>query len=193
MASFHTMLYRKLDDILRSVNPRKSIIFAVDGPAPLAKLLTQRSRRKASQTSNRPIILQSLGVLSRDRRLHDAKLYMPHLQSLFIVISILQKAGLPIPKRHPRTQKNSLSEERKGNGGNGPKPKKARQTVISSTALTPGTPFMHDVELSLTFYVCSRLLANKYRHLHMELSGPTVKGEGAQCAAMAGLNCDEGV
>ena len=39
---------------------------------------------------------------------------------------------------------------------------------------------MHDVDASLAFWVCSRLIAHKYRHLHVEVSGATVQGEGAR-------------
>ena len=39
---FHVSLYTHLDEVLRRTQPRKSVVFALDGPAPLAKLLTQR-------------------------------------------------------------------------------------------------------------------------------------------------------
>ena len=39
---FHVLLFRELDRILARTQPRKSVVFALDGPAPLAKLLTQR-------------------------------------------------------------------------------------------------------------------------------------------------------
>ncbi|KAG1676125.1 hypothetical protein FOA52_004965 [Chlamydomonas sp. UWO 241] len=43
---FHKNLHIRLNRVLESINPRKSVMIAVDGPAPLAKLLTQRERRK---------------------------------------------------------------------------------------------------------------------------------------------------
>lgn len=46
MHHFHVLLYSKLDDMINRVQPRKSVFLAMDGPAPLAKLLTQRERRK---------------------------------------------------------------------------------------------------------------------------------------------------
>ncbi|KAL3147174.1 hypothetical protein ABBQ32_002680 [Trebouxia sp. C0010 RCD-2024] len=42
---FHKILFQRLDSILVLASPRKSVMFALDGPAPLAKLLTQRKRR----------------------------------------------------------------------------------------------------------------------------------------------------
>lgn len=39
---FHYTLHRRLDDILAAAAPRKRVVLALDGPAPLAKLLEQR-------------------------------------------------------------------------------------------------------------------------------------------------------
>lgn len=39
-------IFRELDQILKNCIPRKSIFFAFDGPGPLAKLATQRKRRR---------------------------------------------------------------------------------------------------------------------------------------------------
>jgi 5'-3' exonuclease len=43
---YHALLHKRLDAIMRLTNPRKSVMLAIDGPAPLAKLITQRDRRK---------------------------------------------------------------------------------------------------------------------------------------------------
>jgi hypothetical protein len=43
---YHALLHKRLDAIMRLTNPRKSVMLAIDGPAPLAKLITQRERRK---------------------------------------------------------------------------------------------------------------------------------------------------
>jgi XRN 5'-3' exonuclease N-terminus len=50
MDKFHAMLHKRLNDILRATNPRKTVMLAIDGPAPLAKLVTQRERRKVRHT-----------------------------------------------------------------------------------------------------------------------------------------------
>ena len=43
---FHKLLHKRMHAILDATSPTKSVMIAVDGPAPLAKLLTQRERRK---------------------------------------------------------------------------------------------------------------------------------------------------
>eukprot|EP00878_Enallax_costatus_P009861 GHUV01010298.1.p1 GENE.GHUV01010298.1~~GHUV01010298.1.p1 ORF type:complete len:210 (+),score=59.01 GHUV01010298.1:183-812(+) len=121
---YHALLHKRLDMILRLTNPRKSVMLAIDGPAPLAKLITQRERRKKSFTSE---------------------------------------------ERKKERQHNSSSSNNK---------KQKRSTVVSSTALTPGTPFMHDVAVSCSYFICSRLATAKWRQVEFELSGPTVAGEG---------------
>lgn len=44
--AFHILLHRRLDELIDSLGPRKRVVIAMDGPAPLAKLLEQRRRRK---------------------------------------------------------------------------------------------------------------------------------------------------
>lgn len=39
---FHLLLHRRLDEILAVASPRRRVVLALDGPAPLAKLLEQR-------------------------------------------------------------------------------------------------------------------------------------------------------
>lgn len=43
---FHLLLHRRLDELLAKLAPRRRVILAMDGPAPLAKLLEQRRRRR---------------------------------------------------------------------------------------------------------------------------------------------------
>jgi 5'-3' exonuclease len=50
--------------------------------------------------------------------------------------------------------------------------------VVSSTALTPGTEFMHDVVASLGFFVAARASQARWRDVRFEVSGATVAGEG---------------
>ena len=56
---FHGLLFRELDRILARTQPRKSVVFALDGPAPLAKLLTQRCAAVCSRVSLRQCRLGS--------------------------------------------------------------------------------------------------------------------------------------
>lgn len=39
---FHLLLHRRLDELLAVVQPQQRVVLALDGPAPLAKLLEQR-------------------------------------------------------------------------------------------------------------------------------------------------------
>ena len=39
---FHKLLYMRLDELLMLTSPRHSVMFALDGPGPLAKVMTQR-------------------------------------------------------------------------------------------------------------------------------------------------------
>jgi len=48
-AHFAALLFRLLDGALSAGRPRRSVCVFSDGPAPLAKLLTQRARREASR------------------------------------------------------------------------------------------------------------------------------------------------
>jgi 5'-3' exonuclease len=48
--SYHEVLYKRMDKLLNVTQPRKSVMLAIDGPAPLAKLMTQRDRRKVRDT-----------------------------------------------------------------------------------------------------------------------------------------------
>lgn len=41
-------IFASIDDVLRCVSPSQSLVLAFDGPAPFAKLQTQRSRRKSA-------------------------------------------------------------------------------------------------------------------------------------------------
>jgi hypothetical protein len=45
-SAFHVLLHRRLDELIDSLGPKKRVVIAMDGPAPLAKLLEQRRRRK---------------------------------------------------------------------------------------------------------------------------------------------------
>lgn len=45
-------IYQEIDNILRSASPTKSLVLVFDGPAPFAKLQTQRSRRSSTLENN---------------------------------------------------------------------------------------------------------------------------------------------
>lgn len=45
-SAFHVLLHKRLDELIDSLGPMRRVVIAMDGPAPLAKLLEQRRRRK---------------------------------------------------------------------------------------------------------------------------------------------------
>jgi 5'-3' exonuclease len=47
------MFAYQINNVLSTLKPRKSVVFAFDGSAPLAKLLTQRSRREENRRADR--------------------------------------------------------------------------------------------------------------------------------------------
>jgi XRN 5'-3' exonuclease N-terminus len=43
----------QISQVLKTLEPRKAVVFAFDGSAPLAKLLTQRARRQSARRAER--------------------------------------------------------------------------------------------------------------------------------------------
>ena len=62
---FHAMLHKRLDQLFNMIRPRKTVVMALDGPAPLAKLITQRYVLQAytRKTSNCCCVLHWPGIL----------------------------------------------------------------------------------------------------------------------------------
>lgn len=48
-------LLKEIARTLRVVRPKSSVVIAFDGPAPLAKIITQRKRRSSEKELNTPI------------------------------------------------------------------------------------------------------------------------------------------
>jgi hypothetical protein len=97
------------------------------------------------------------------------------------VTSVLRYA---MPFRVMLQQKSFVSEERKK--GNGKGSQRRSGSFTSSTALTPGTPFMHDVCVSISHFVCAKLGQDKWRHVSgvgRTAHGSVAGSEGTVCAA----------
>ncbi|KAI0558228.1 5'-3' exoribonuclease [Gracilaria domingensis] len=60
-------IFRELDQILKNCVPRKSIFFAFDGPAPVAKLTTQRRRRRKKTADYVSDYVDENGVLRKPK------------------------------------------------------------------------------------------------------------------------------
>eukprot|EP00873_Tetraselmis_striata_P021257 jgi/Tetstr1/441521/TSEL_029751.t1 len=127
MDDFSGALFVRLNFILQVCKPTKSVVLAMDGPAPLAKLLTQRSRRKKSAKADQRASLPGGGARKKGSR-----------------------------AKAPANQKSKLSKQ----------------------ALTPGTPFISDVQRALEFFICQKLASRAWGDLEFELLGCAVEGEG---------------
>ncbi|KAJ1633615.1 XRN 5'-3' exonuclease N-terminus-domain-containing protein [Pavlovales sp. CCMP2436] len=56
------LVLHRVSDLLRSTPPRKLVVLAVDGPGPLAKVLTQRTRRRKTAAKNERVGSRSAAV-----------------------------------------------------------------------------------------------------------------------------------
>jgi 5'-3' exonuclease len=77
----------------------------------------------------------------------------------FNLPSHLQKTFSVEARKKGQQQQSSSSSSSSSIG------RKARSNVVSSTALTPGTPFMHDVCVSCCYYICARLANRKWQQV----------------------------
>lgn len=146
------LLFRDIDNTLKVCIPKRSIFFAFDGPAPLAKLLTQRKRR-AKETC-RPPRLVSKAKTSRTRVTQA----QDHVSDSSDTSSRISK------KR--TSKRSSLSDL-------------ASKLAIDRVALTPGIQLMHDIAAAVEYYAYSRLQRNaRFRYVEIRISGPDVPGEG---------------
>lgn len=53
-----SIIFRELDQVLKSCLPKRSVFFAYDGPGPIAKLLTQRKRRGKNSNKSKASLEQ---------------------------------------------------------------------------------------------------------------------------------------
>ena len=56
------LVFSRLDRLLRTLRPARSLVLAMDGPAPLAKLLTQRNRRRRAGRREARAVAAAEGV-----------------------------------------------------------------------------------------------------------------------------------
>lgn len=71
-------VFRDLDRVIRQVRPRKTVMLSVDGPAPAAKILTQRRRRIAAARRR----LQPAATLSGNAKPESSGVSAKKLSSL---------------------------------------------------------------------------------------------------------------
>jgi 5'-3' exonuclease len=155
-----------LDAILRLTQPRKSIMLAIDGPAPLAKLVTQRSRRKVRPTS----APEARSLHGGDSKLllllqHNSPPDASAAFSLAAAISRCEQKTFSSEERRKDTQGDAAAAAASKGSKAERKGRRRADKVVSSTALTPGTPFMHDVCVSCSYYICARLSQQRWQNV----------------------------
>ncbi|KAK1865052.1 hypothetical protein I4F81_007587 [Pyropia yezoensis] len=148
-----TLIFQEVDRLLRTLVPRKSVYFAFDGPAPLAKLMTQRSRRAK-------------------RRARDG--------GGGAAAAAAADMPAPVEEGPPPTAEElaaaALAEARKRRKA---RYRVARGDGVDPLAMAPGTELMAYLASSLEYWCVSRLQSDRrYEHVTAIVSGPHVAGEG---------------
>lgn len=151
LQSVAKLIFREIDATLKATTPTKSIYFAIDGPAPIAKMLTQRKRRSKEATK------APKSVPKRSRR-DGAR------TAAASAISELDD------------ERNGTSSKRRRRGNTAAVP---AVHAIDRVRLTPGIDLMHDIAAAVEYYAYVRLQSNpRFQHLDIRISGPDVPGEG---------------
>lgn len=150
------LIFREIDATLKVVTPTKSIFFAIDGPAPNAKLLTQR-RRRSKEATKAPKL-----VAKRTRR-DDAR-----SAAAGALRDIDEESGAP-----------GALAKRLRKGGNASSSAVPSVHAIDRVTLTPGIDLMHDIGAAVEYYAYVRLQTNpRFARVQIRISGPDVPGEG---------------
>jgi 5'-3' exonuclease len=134
----------------------------MDGPAPLAKLLEQRRRRKKEADRTMDNEENSDG----DGDIIEGGKEEGEMGDSFGEVEV---SGMSVYGQKAGKHKSRNSWKRK---------MKESPNRVSSLFLTTGTLFMLEVHNSLKCYILNRLADPKFGHLEFEFSDSTVKGEG---------------
>ncbi|CAG9464467.1 unnamed protein product [Pedinophyceae sp. YPF-701] len=165
---FVIILYQQLDAVLNMTNPRKTVMLALDGPAPLAKLLVQRTRRLKEYRSTPSDSADSDGDADSGSESESSELIESGIDD-----DESDDDGGAAGERKP-----SRAELLAGAPRSGVPPEDWEDNPWLSIALTPGTPFMLWVDHLLEYFVCQRLLSYRWRTRRFEISGSRTAGEG---------------
>ncbi|EFN50853.1 hypothetical protein CHLNCDRAFT_141768 [Chlorella variabilis] len=160
---FHLLLHRRLDEILATTRPTQRVVLALDGPAPLAKLLEQRRRRRRESEKvqrNAAAAAEAAEAVAAAGEAAEGG-----------AGGGLRGAAGPAPSSPPSkvvstVEALALAQFRPPN------------PELSTLALTTGSILMLEVHSSLSAYICKKLADPATAHLSFELSDSTVKGEG---------------
>ncbi|KAJ4459640.1 putative 5'-3' exoribonuclease 1 [Paratrimastix pyriformis] len=175
-------LFARLNKVLEQTPPTKALYLCLDGPAPLAKLCTQRTRRLKNQ---------------HKMAAHAAAALAPALAAP-IGVSPLARAPAPNSGVEENIEDELDDDDDETTTPAAPTPvpaatstvtipqapkKRRRPDGINSAHITAGTPFMTRISDVLHYYAAQYLQARKRQHLRVVVSGSSVVGEG-ECKAI---------
>lgn len=149
------LIFQEVDRLLRTLVPRKSVYFAFDGPAPLAKLMTQRARRAKQR--------------ARDGGADDA----PAAGAPADAPAPVEEGPPPTAEELAAAARAAARQRRKA------RYRVARGDGVDPLAMAPGTELMAYLASSIEYWCVSRLQSDRrYEHVTAIVSGPHVAGEG---------------
>jgi XRN 5'-3' exonuclease N-terminus len=168
LETFAKLLFREIDATLRNCVPTKSIYFAFDGPAPVAKLLTQR-RRRAKDASKKPTLIPREAKAVAAAAARAAAAAGPHLAAA---------AVLDVADSETEAANATSTGKRRKKPSSAPSPS-VPALAIDRVALTPGTALMNQIVAAVEYYCYVRLQSNaRFAHLQIRINGCQCAGEG---------------
>jgi hypothetical protein len=168
MDTLAKLLFREIDATLRLCVPTKTIFFAFDGPAPVAKLLTQR-RRRAKESSKHPTLIPREEKAVAAAAARAARAAGPALAAAAVLDANDSDAKVGADLHSGKRRKKRTTSP----------PPVPPVVAIDRVALTPGTELMDQLASAVEYYCYVRLQTNpRFSHLQIRISGPSVPGEG---------------
>mmetsp|Transcript_11916 Transcript_11916/g.35674 ORF Transcript_11916/g.35674 Transcript_11916/m.35674 type:complete len:1710 (+) Transcript_11916:506-5635(+) len=148
--------------------PTQIVTLLMDGPAPMAKLLTQRRRRVKS--------VRREGYIGVDGDIESAddSDYAAETEDSEADTDSDEDTDGDAAGRSGGAGANAHHVSEGGASRSSP----FVNGALSRLALTPGTPFMLKLEQALHYWIAQQLVSSGYRKLKFEIDGATIPGEG---------------
>eukprot|EP00793_Prasinoderma_coloniale_P005579 PRCOL_00004052-RA len=176
-------LFAELDAAIRMAVPRQTLTLAADGPAPLAKLVTQRKRRVDKSTTARSKMETARAAAETIAAEGDIPVR--------VVLSARERAECMRARAEKEEREAARRLRTKGGGarataaaaggaagGDAPDAASAPPAAdpLSQLQITPGALFMLRLDEMLEYYACQRVEQNV--KVSIEVNGARVPGEG---------------